>query len=83
MYLPCAVTPAVVVLVEPTSAGSSAPEMIIGPISRVMAVLVILVTLLALITLVASSASLCNPGTTTTRLTGLKMVSATIGHRVR
>ena len=70
-------------VVEPTSVGSSAPKVAVVPISRVVAVLVILVTLLALITLVASSASLSNPGTTVARLTGLKMVSATICHRVR
>ena len=81
-------TPTVVVrphggVVEPTSVGSSAPKVAVGPIPGVMAVLVILVTWLALIPLVASTASLSNPGTSVARLTGLKMVSATICHRVR
>ena len=81
-------TPTVVVrphggVVEPTSVGSSAPKVAVGPIPGVMAVLVILVTWLALIPLVASTASLCNPGTSVARLMGLKVVSATICYRVR
>ena len=81
-------TPTVVVLphgsvVEPSSVGSSPPIVAVGPIPGVMAVLVILVTWLALIPLVASTASLSNPGTSVARLTGLKVVSATISHWVR
>ena len=81
-------TPTVVVrphvsVVDPTSVSSSSPKVAVGPIPGVMAVLVILVTWLALIPLVASAASLCNPGTSAARLTGLKVVSATISHRVR
>ena len=57
--------------------------MAVVPISRAVVVLVILVTWLTLIALVATSASPSNPGTTVTRLTGLKVVSAAICHRVR
>ena len=83
MNLPCAVTPTEVVLVEPPSVGPSPPKLAVVPISRAVVVLVILVTLLTLIALVATSASPSKPGTTVTRLTGLKVVSAAICHRVK
>ena len=76
-------TEVVLPLVEPTSVGPSSPKVAVVPISRVLVVLVILVTLLTLIALVATSASLSNPGTAVARLTDLKVVSATISHRVR
>ena len=76
-------TEVVLPLVEPPSVGPSPPKMAVVPISRAVVVLVILVTWLTLIALVATSASPSNPGSTVTRLTGLKVVSAAICHRVR
>ena len=83
MNLPCAETPTEVVLVEPPSVGPPPLKMAVVPISRAVVVLVMLVTLLTLVALIATPTSPYNPGTMATRLAGLKVVSATICHRVK
>ena len=78
---PPGILPHVVVVVYPLVV-PSASELAVVPISELLVVLVIVVTLLTLVTLITSSSSLCNPGTSVARLTGLKVVSATSSHRV-
>ena len=78
---PPGIHPHVGVVVSPL-VRPSASETAVGPITGLLVVLVIVVTLLTLVTLITSSASLWNPGTSVSRLTGLKVVSASRIHRV-
>ena len=81
MTPPLGVHPHVVVVVSPLVC-PSASEMAVGPITGLLVILVIVVTLLTLVTLITLSASLWNPGTSVSRLMGLKVVSASRIHRV-
>ena len=70
---PPGILPHVVVVVYPFVIAS---EMAVVPICRLLVILVIVVTWLTLIALISTTAYPSNPGTSVSRLAGLKVVSA-------